>query len=91
VLLITVAALVLCGTVWVAALIRLATPPRRAAPELQPNVAPVREEDRVRPVVDANGERAWVDADDLFWHEIVSWPPRKSVAPTETRAQHRRL
>ena len=78
---ITVVACASCGAVWLAALVRLAGLPRRpAAPEQGPVAITAREEDRVRPAVDADGEPIWVEAEDLFWHEIVSWPPREPPA-----------
>lgn len=44
-----------------------------------------REEDRVRPVVDASGAKVWVDADDIVWHVIVSWPiPGRSAKQPES-------
>jgi hypothetical protein len=46
-----------------------------------------REEDRVRPAVDRSGARIWVDEQDLFWYDIVAWPPRRKAAkpPVPTR------
>jgi hypothetical protein len=38
-----------------------------------------REEDRIRPAVDRSGAPIWIGAEDLFWHDIVCWPPRSSV------------
>ncbi len=40
---------------------------------------PSREEDRVRPAVAATGERIWIDADELVWHEIVAWPQPRAT------------
>ena len=72
---ITVAALVSCGAVWVAAIVHMTRPRRPAAPAPVTSVIITREEDRVRPALDANGKPIWVEAEDIFWHEIVSWPP----------------
>jgi hypothetical protein len=91
VLVITVTAGASCGAVWLAALVRIAAASRRPGAPVQQHAETVtREEDRVRPAVDANGERIWVEAENLFWHEIVSWPPRKAAGPEQTQGRHRR-
>jgi hypothetical protein len=77
----SIAACALCCAVWTVAVIQLTrTPPpqeRAAAPAV---VDRSREEDRVRPAVDASGAPIWVDADEVFWHEIVAWPRRLAEA-----------
>jgi hypothetical protein len=46
------------------------------APDQRDPTDPRREEDRIRPVVDSTGAQIWVTEEDLFWHDIVLWPPR---------------
>jgi hypothetical protein len=41
---------------------------------------PSREEDRFRPAVSVSGERIWLDAEQLIWHEIVARPKLKRSA-----------
>jgi hypothetical protein len=72
-------------SVWLAALLLLRRLPHRSSstPVAVP-VGPSREEDLVRPAVTASGERTWIQADELVWHEIVAWPPqRKANARTD--------
>jgi hypothetical protein len=70
-----VLACVLCCIVWTVAVIRFTRRPRRGAPTATTReLARPREEDRIRPALDAEGQPIWVDAQDLFWHEIVAWP-----------------
>lgn len=81
-LVITVTAAASCGAVWLAALVRVAGPRRRpGAPAQDAKVVTTREEDRVRPAVDADGAPIWVDVDHLFWHEIVSGPTQPPLPP----------
>ena len=47
--------------------------------EVHRAVTATREEDRVRAAIDPTGAPTWVDAEDLFWHEIVCWPPRRNA------------
>ena len=50
----------------------------------------VPEEDRVHPVIDANGVRHWVADEDKFWHEIVSWAaPLRSPLDEPVASAHR--
>ena len=66
---------------WLSAALLLPRRGRRAPsnPDAGPR-DPSREEDLVRPAVTASGERIWIDADQVIWHEIVAWPERKSDA-----------
>lgn len=72
----------LCCAVWTAAVIRFTRGPAGRL-TASPGVERPREEDRVRPAVDAAGQPIWVEADELFWHEIVSWPPRHGHEATK--------
>lgn len=47
-----------------------------------------REEDRIRPAVDATGARIWAAEEDLFWHEIVHWAPRHQAADGPASGSH---
>ena len=67
---------------WLVAALLLPRRPRRSLsiPDAEPR-NPSREEDRVRPAVAASGERIWIEADELVWHEIVAWPHLNATAP----------
>lgn len=66
-----------------------------AAATAMPAREHLREEDRIRPGVDAHGDKTWIDVDpaastdpheidgadaDLVWHEILPWPDRASLS-----------
>jgi hypothetical protein len=79
--LLSVAACALCCAAWAVAVIQFTRRPSQQREVAAPDVVDrPREEDRVRPAVDASGEPIWVDADELFWHEIVAWPRRLADA-----------
>lgn len=83
-----VAAWATCCAAWALAFVRLAMRPRPDAPARP--AAPLerlREEDGVRPAILPSGERIWLETHELFWHEIVCWPPRKRRAGASTQAQ----
>jgi hypothetical protein len=66
---------------WLAATVLLPHRARRLSsnPAAEPR-NPSREEDRVRPVVTASGERIWIEPHELVWHEIVAWPQLRATA-----------
>ena len=58
-------------------------------PVAEPEPERVREEDLVRPAVDADGNPTWVTVDEVVWHEIVHWPtPKVPETPRRTRRWH---
>jgi hypothetical protein len=83
---------VLGCAVWCGVLLRLnvarrraRTEPAVAAPTRRTARIGVAEHDRVRPAIDAAGARVWLDSDEAFWHEIVSWPsPRRTDSTLRT-------
>ncbi|HZC69142.1 MAG TPA: hypothetical protein VE442_00465 [Jatrophihabitans sp.] len=89
-----VPACALCGGAWLAALYCVVGPRRRpapahraapagrAAPPQRALLGATREEDRYRPAADADGKPIWVEAEHVFWHEIVAWPPRSTARGT---------
>jgi hypothetical protein len=78
---------VCCAALWVAVVVRSAG--RSGAARRPSPVVPTREEDRVRPAVDATGERIWLEQDELFWHEIVCWPARRPPSGEREGADRR--
>src|SRR5689334_5382102 len=47
-----------------------------------------REEDRIHPAVDRSGAPIWLDAEDLFWHDIVPLlSPERTLAARRSRAR----
>jgi hypothetical protein len=69
----------------------LAAPPEidRALPQATAAVRlNGREEDRIRPALDRSGAPIWVDADDLFWHDIVPFvSAERTLAARRSRAR----
>lgn len=72
---IAVACAVGCAVlVLIAAAQRRTGHPEQSAQQATPPTGRTREEDRIRPAVDASGTPVWVDRNHVEWHEIVSWP-----------------
>lgn len=86
--LLTLAACALwCAVLWVALVVRATG--RRHPARGSDAVVRTREEDRVRPAVDATGARIWLEQDEVFWHEIVCWPARRQPSGDRERTNSR--
>ncbi len=83
-LVIAVAACVVCCLTLVGALVHRPRKRARARAESQRvELTRLREEDRARPAIDAAGEPIWLEDEDVLWHEIVCWPTRRRPRPDQ--------